>query len=159
MNNKIIICGAGGSGKDYMKRKYEKKGFRTGILDTSRPIRKREVNKVDYNFLTSETILSDEINDKYIDVSSYNGWHYGFSHEQWNNNNLFVLTPKIINKLNKLKLLDNTIIIYLDIAENVRIERLSKRNDSDNVKRRINSDRTDFNNFTIYDIVIKNELF
>jgi dephospho-CoA kinase len=49
--------------------------------------------------------------------------------------------------------------VYIDIDEDVRKERLLKRNDVDNVERRLNADHLDFLNFTDYNHSITNPLF
>ena len=57
------------------------------------------------------------------------------------------------------ELREKSFIIYLNPSEDIRLERLESRNDSDNAKRRFINDKSDFFNFLDYDIVITNEDF
>ena len=55
---------------------------------------------------------------------------------------------------------NNPIIIYFDIDESVRRQRMLERNmPGDSVERRIEADRKDFENFTNYDLKITNPDF
>jgi guanylate kinase len=47
-NKKIFIIGGGGSGKDYLRRKFEAKGYTFGIFHTTRPKRSNETEGSDY---------------------------------------------------------------------------------------------------------------
>jgi len=49
--------------------------------------------------------------------------------------------------------------VYLDIPEEIRYKRLSKRSDADSVNRRMSADKKDFEGFTDYDLVITNPSF
>ena len=51
-------------------------------------------------------------------------------------------------------------IVYLDIEESVRRQRLTKRDDNnDSIDRRVNSDKIDFKNFSNYDLKISDPEF
>ena len=50
-------------------------------------------------------------------------------------------------------------VVYLDIDESVRKERLSQRNDADKLERRLNADYLDFNDFTDFDERIEDPYF
>jgi GTPase SAR1 family protein len=54
MESKIIIVGPGGSGKDFLRKKFTDKGFTYGVSFTSRPPREGEEEGIDYFFRDAE---------------------------------------------------------------------------------------------------------
>ncbi len=68
------------------------------------------------------------------------------------------MTPSGILKL-KPNDRKNSFVIYIDIDYKTRLNRLEKRKDSDNAKRRISTDESDFFNYIDYDMNIKNPKF
>jgi guanylate kinase len=157
-HKRIILCGKAGSGKDHMRKKLEEQGFKYAVSYTTRPRRDNEVHGVDYYFLTENEFKSMIDQDGFYEHISFNGWHYGTSNEQFFNEDAFIMTPSGISKLEK----DDrakSFIIYFDIEENVRKERLSQRSDADTVDRRLEADAKDFENFTDFDICITNPNF
>jgi dephospho-CoA kinase len=54
---------------------------------------------------------------------------------------------------------DESLVVYLDMPEDIRRSRMSLRNDADNVERRIKADEVDFAKFDNYDIHIENPEF
>lgn len=161
MDKKIIICGAGGSGKDHLRKKLEKKGYKSGILHTTRPKREYEIEGKDYYFIDNKTFQENIKNNNFLEYDEYNiGWFYGLTIEEFNNKNLFVVSLKSFIKYDE-SIKNNSFTIFLDIDEEIRRYRLSKRNDADNVDRRIESDKIDLNllNIKDFDMIIKNENF
>lgn len=156
MSEKIIIVGPGGSGKDFLRKKMEEKGFMYGILFTSRPKRKEEVEGLDYFFRDEEFFKLNS--DIFLDIQIFNGWYYGISKGEFYKKNLFVFTPSGIKSLTN-DLRKSSFIIYLNPPEEFRIKRLKERNDADSFKRRLDADKKDFFGFSDYDIMIKNEDF
>jgi guanylate kinase len=150
---KIILVGKGGSGKDYLKNHLGSIGLRLSVSSTTRPPRIGEVAGVDYNF---EEILNSEY---YIELQEFNGWFYGTSVEDWNNCNVFIMTPSGITSL-PAEERKKAFVVYLDIQEDIREYRMSKRTgNADSVQRRLNVDRKDFKNFYNYDYIISSPYF
>jgi dephospho-CoA kinase len=83
----------------------------------------------------------------------FNGWCYGTSHKEFNSSNVFIFTPGGIASLPK-EVIYNSVIVYFDIDESVRYERLLERSDADTIDRRIKSDDDDFKCFINFDIKI-----
>lgn len=156
MMKRIIIVGPGGSGKDVLRKRLEKKGYRHSVSYTSRPMRNGEIEGVDYYFRDESFFI--ENSDKFIELEKFNGWYYGTTHEEFLKSDLFVLTPGGINNLPK-EVIESSFIIYINPSERVRRERLNLRDDSDSSQRRIQADRIDFDQFRTFDIQIKNEDF
>ena len=79
--------------------------------------------------------------------------------EDFNNSELFIMTPYEISNIEKMDR-DSSFIIFIDIPEDIRYTRILERNDSsDKVTRRIESDREDFNNFSDYDLRLCDSVF
>ena len=156
MKGKIVIVGPGGSGKDFLRKKMVGKGFSYGVSFTSRPPRENETEAVDYYFRDPDFF---EINkDMFLEKQTFNGWKYGISKGEFSVKNLFILSPSGLRSLSN-DYRSECFVIYLNPPLNIRRERLSERNDADNVERRILADDKDFFNFQDYDIQIKNEDF
>ena len=157
-HKRIICVGAGASGKDYARKLFEKRSFTYGISYTSRPPRKGEKDGVDYHFLSPEEFKKLIEEDFFYEHVIFNEWYYGTSNDQFYKDDIFLMTPHGISKI-KAEDRKHSFIIYFDIPEDIRRERIAKRSDADNVERRIASDKKDFKGFKDFDIVIKNEEF
>ena len=154
---KYIIVGKAASGKDYAKNILVKKGFKPLVQYTSRPIRPNEKGD-EYHFTTFEK-MEKMINErKFASVKNFNSWYYGFTINDFTNCDVAVLSPGNIFDLKHLypNLIKFSTIIYLDIPEKIRKERLKKRykggNQDDSTSRRMNADKIDFENFDYFDI-------
>lgn len=155
---KIIICGKSGSGKDFLRRRMSILGFKYAKPYSTRPKRGGEKEE-DYHYIDRESFLKLIEQNFFFDFNVYNDWFYGLSHDDWQNCNLFIMTPKSINGLAEQEI-NKTFIIYLDIEESKRIERIKNRADSsDSIERRIDADNLDFLNFSSYNLHIKNSDF
>ncbi len=156
MRHNIVIAGCAASGKDYLKSKLIQKGYIPSISDTTRPSRSNEVNGIDYNFISEDEFLVNIDSKNYLEYCNFNGWYYGtkIQKNQKPEPNIYIMTPSGIAQLPDF-FRESSLIIYLDIHEEVRLERLKSRNDSnDSLMRRLQSDRNDFLNFTDWDIRI-----
>ena len=153
MDSKIIIVGAGGSGKDFLRKKFTSKGFTYGISFTSRPPRADEEDGVDYFFRDKGFFeLNKEI---FLEIQEFNGWYYGISRGEFEEKNIFILSPAGLRSLPK-EFRDRSMVIYLDPPLGLREERLMERSDADSMERRILTDKEDFFEFSDYDMIIKN---
>ena len=156
--NKIIICGPGGSGKDELKKRFIDKGFNPSISYTTRPKRSKEIEDVDYHYTNDENFKHLIKTNQIFEYNIFNDWYYGTHIDSFKLYDIFIMTPNTINNL-PINIRNKSIVFYLNIDENIRFKRLSSRNDSDDVQRRINADKEMFNNFSNYDIVITNPNF
>lgn len=162
-NEKILICGQSGSGKDHLLRGLIKMGLRYSPKITTRPKRSLEVDGVDYKFLINESFnkLKDENKIKFYQkfVIEEVDWFYAVDSENFENNQLFIVTPNEIEQLSS-KDRRKCFVVYLDIPEDVRRSRITRRNDNnDSVERRIQSDKEDFKDFIDYDLRIVDSEF
>ena len=158
INKKILVVGHGGSGKDFLVHKLINRGFKKCISHTTRPKRKNESDKKDYYFISEKKFKENISNNSFIEYQVFNTWYYGISKKEFDECDVLIVTPHFIKQLSK-KYRDNCFIIYIDIDENIRRNRLNKRNDSDSTDRRIFEDKKLFDNFCDYDLKIKNTDF
>jgi guanylate kinase len=158
MGNKIILVGAGCSGKDHLRHKLQNKGYNYSISYTTRPPRENETDGIDYWFVNDEYFKNLIDNDGLLEYDCFNGWYYGSAKDAWEKYDLFILTPPGVAKLSTEQRKEST-IIYLNVEAVVRERRLSKRRDADLVTRRLLADYEMFKGFTEYDILIRNEDF
>lgn len=157
---RFILAGKAASGKDYAKKLLvDEMGFKRAISTTSRPMREGEEEGVDYYYTSASEFEKDIANGKFLEYQTYVGWYYGTSVESLKTGQVFIMTAEGINDVPK-DILDESYIIYFDIDEDTRRERLIKRNDTDDdMERRIAADNKDFENFNYYNLRITNPLF
>ena len=157
MKRRLILVGKGGSGKDHARKISENiVGAKYAVSYTTRPPREGEVEGVDYFFLPMRTFNKMINEDAWYEYVTFNGWNYGTSKEQFENDDLFIMTPKGLSHLSD-KDRDESIVLYLDIPEDVRRERMSKRaGNADSIERRLKADDEDFAGFEDYDFKIEN---
>lgn len=158
-HKRIILVGPGGSGKDYMRKLLESRGFRYAVSYTTRPPRPGEVNGQDYFFITQEDCERMKRHDEFYEAIEFNGWTYGTSREQFDEDDVFIMTPSGVAHINEDDR-KNSFIIYFDIDEEVRRERLANRQmPGDTLERRLIADRDLFMGFSDYDMKITNPYF
>ena len=94
----------------------------------------------------------------FIEHTLFNGWIYGTSKDEFLRSELFILTPSGISQLSE-KDRSDSFIIYIDIDEDTRRERMSERKDADSAERRLEADEKDFRNFSDFDCIITSNCF
>lgn len=156
MSKKIIIVGPGGSGKDYLRRIMVDRGFTYGVSHTSRPPREGEEEGKDYYF--RDIKFFEDNQDMFLELQTFNGWKYGISKKEFEEKDIFILSPAGLRSIPK-EIREKSFVIYVNPGSEIRLERLHARNDADDVERRYIADIRDFFNFSDYDIMITNEDF
>ena len=156
---RLIIVGKGGSGKDHLRKKLEERGFKYCISHTTRPPREGEVNGKDYHFISLDTAIHGFIlENKFYEHVVFNEWIYGTSVDEFYSSNLFIMTPSGLKSMNPEDRKES-FVVYLDIDEETRRDRLSKRNDADKLERRLKADYLDFKDFTDFDDRVEDPYF
>ena len=157
-NEKVVLLGKSGSGKDYLMRKLVGKDMIGCIKMTSRPARKYEIQGVTYDFV-SNSIFEERIeNDEFLCYQKFEvtpvdrdteTWYYGITKEEFERAQVFIMTPaefysiKFDDELRK-----KFFVVYIDIERSVREGRVIKRADkNDSIKRRMDADEIDFADF------------
>ena len=165
---KLILAGSSGCGKDYLLKQLIKKGMKYIPKITTRPKRAEETLGIEYiftdNFNFKSLLDSEKIkvsqkfyinNEKIINET----WYYGITIDNFNTNEVFIMTPYEINQLSEEDL-NNVFIIYLDIASDIRKERIKERFDSnDSIERRLKADEKDFGGFDKFNMKITDPYF
>lgn len=157
-NEKVILVGPSGSGKDHLLRGLIKMDLNYHPKITTRPKRRMENQGIEYDFITNKRFQSLLESNK-IKVYQHftineSDWYYAIDNNNFNDNQLFIMTPHEISMLSPEDR-KKCFIVYLDIDESIRRNRITRRNDnSDSVNRRIESDKEDFRNFVDYDLRI-----
>jgi len=143
----IIICGKGGSGKNYLQNILVSDfGYKPLYLSTTRPVRPNERGD-EYIFLSE-----DEFNNMdFADIQVYRDWFYGVPKDVMSpsTKNVIILTPQNIKALSEknpsFRRMWN--IIYITASDDILRDRLEQRCDQDSTSRRMASDNIDFNGF------------
>jgi len=161
MKGKIALVGAGASGKDYLRKKYMDRGFLFGVSCTTRKprINDGEVNGKDYYFLSDDEFQSKIDSDDFVEWQEFKGWRYGITKEEFERCDIMILNAEAVDLLQE-EYRNRLFVIYLDISEEIRRNRLSNRSDmGDDIERRIQADNDQFRNFLNYDCIITNDNF
>lgn len=160
---KIILVGKSGSGKDHLLRGLIKKGLRYSPKYTTRPKRKLENNGQEYFFIQNkdfELMLESNqvLTHQKFDIFG-STWYYAISKDNFNDNQVFIMTPHELSSIDS-ETRKNCFVVYLDIDFEVRKKRISGRNENaDSVDRRLAADEEDFKNFSDYDLKISDSDF
>lgn len=156
----LILVGASASGKTEIAKELLKSfNISKVVTHTTRPKRINETNDIDYHFVNKDTFLSLLNKNKFVEHSLYNGNYYGCSKDEIGDNKVVILDPNGLKAFNRLN--DKRIVSVLILTdEKTRYQRMISRGDSlENVKKRIENDRTSFDmkNIDKVDFVVKNE--
>jgi guanylate kinase len=160
---KLIILGGSASGKDHLTKELVKLGLRYSPKFTTRPKRLNESHGVDYDFIDYNLYVdfldSGKIKTSQSFVIDGVNWYYGVTKDNWNNNQLFIMTPIELKQLSESDR-KSSFVVYLNIDQSIRKERLLERNDNnDSIDRRIMADEKDFKGFEDYDLSITDSEF
>lgn len=157
---RVIICGKAGSGKDYLRDAVRERGVLScNVSATTRPPRANEVDGEAYHFYTNEVFDYLKTQKGFYEHGAFNGWQYGTLLTSWQTSQIFIMTPAGIRSMTPADRAESY-VLYLDISEDVRRQRLSQRvGDADSVERRLAADERDFAEFTDYDYSITNPVF
>lgn len=157
-NKRIILVGCAGSGKDYLASAFIDAGFKKDVSITTRPMRDGEVDGLTYQYVTDAVFDMGIFNDQFYEHVEFNGWKYGTTRDDWENADVFIMTPSGVSTI-KSEDRKNCVIVYIDIDEDIRRKRVSLRSDADSTERRIKADQKDFAGFIDYDYRITDPLF
>lgn len=167
-NEKCVILGHSGSGKDFLFRKLVEKGLKPCIKWTTRPSRKYEKQGINYNFVDVNTFVDSINQNKFLSYQSFEvtpegrepeTWYYGITIEDFENSQVMIMTPGEFKNIDPEQR-KGCFVVYLDISREVREQRLFHREDkNDSIKRRLDADVLDFKDFSDYDLKITDPEF
>lgn len=157
MIDKFIIIGKAASGKDFLQKQLISNGWIPLRQYTTRPKRPTEIGD-EYHFVSDEEF--NRISKDLMSVQCFNGWMYGYDIKEALASDVMIFSPANMMDLLNIsvdsctlgrELIDRSTIVYLDIDENIRRERLSVRyvggNEDDSLERRLQADSKDFEFF------------
>ena len=126
----ICIVGAGGTGKDTLARLLVSRLPNIGhlvISETTRPMRPREHDGLDYHFISDEEFASTA----HIEQREYRGWHYGIPRSEIMLDKINVAVVDVAGALNLKEYADKMGIpimcVYLSATGPTRYARMLKR--------------------------------
>lgn len=154
MEHKIVIlCGKSSSGKDLIKNKLIKNGYKGIVTNTTRPPREGEQNGINYNFLTEYHFLQLIKEGEMIEYHKYNTefgvWYYGSSANNIDltkHDYVIVLTLEGAEAYVNYFGAENCIVFYIDAPKSVREQRAKERGsfNQNEWDRRVKTDNADF---------------
>ena len=128
-NAKVLLVGKSGSGKntvqDYLVKKY---GLKPLLSYTTRERRFPEENT--HTFITLQEYEGFKQTD-FIAYTFYNGNHYFATKKQFEEADMYIIDLDGVEYISKLNLELETpyVVIYLDVPEEIRRQRMESRND------------------------------
>ena len=159
MTGKIAIVGKAASGKDFLKKKLISRGLRFGVSSTTREPREGEVHGIDYKFLTRENFERHIAFNTMLLYQEFNGNYYGITEPEFKSSDAMILNVEVLKNMPS-EMRQNLFVIYLDIDDSVRIERMQQRGFStDDIIRRMKADYDEYEGFDNYDLRITNPKF
>ena len=158
----IVLSGPSASGKtEVAKLLMNEYGIKRVITTTTRPMRKGEVDGIDYYFVSKER-FKEMINEGlFVEYTEYNGNLYGSLKSEIADNKVIAIEPNGMRAY--IALNDPHIIVfYLDVCEKVRRERMLMRGDSpENVEQRLIEDKVRFgkDNIPEVDVIVDSQSY
>lgn len=113
------------------------------VSTTTRPSREGEVQGVDYDFITDEESRAIEARDGFAELVTFRGYRYGVTKEEFRNKlhsgagvAFLIVEPEGIDHYVKpaLEAGANWLKVYIDIEQEVQVERFKKRMEADVLK-------------------------
>lgn len=158
LKKRVILAGKAASGKDFLRNEFTLHGYKPDISVTTRPPRLGEKDGDAYHFIDESYFNKLVDDDMLYEHIRFNGWGYGTLRKSWNESDVFIMTPSGIKHILPEERTE-CVILYIDVDEETRRNRLSLRSDSDSVERRLEADEKDFADFNDYDLCITNPNF
>lgn len=141
----ILLIGASACGKTEVALTLANKyGIKKAITHTSRPMRKGEIDGIDYYFVSDNEFINLMRQSIFVETTSYNGHYYGCSKNEIADDKCVVIDPNGLRSFNSLN--DSRIVsFYLEASEEVRKERMLERGDpAPLIEDRLRNDRLTF---------------
>lgn len=158
------LIGHSASGKSSIERSLTEEGYDRIISHTTRPMRYKEENGVDYFYVSEEEFADLKNTGFFSETAQYREWNYGMSLsgvDYENKDYIAVVTVHGYAELLKEVGKENIVSIFVTADERLRMHRLLDRGDDiDEIMRRIKNDRIDFQGIEdICDYVVDNNSY
>lgn len=139
----ITITGPSGSGKTTlvnMLREHWQEKIYVAISDTTRYPRDGEVDGVDYRFVSLEVFNLKLQNNLYLETIEFKGNYYGYANAEFacceRTPVIAIVEPSGVVQLEKR--FGNVIKVFLDVPDEIRIERMKVQRGEQKAKNRLN---------------------
>lgn len=157
----IVLTGKTASGKDtigdILLKKYQ--NLKKLTTTTARTKREREVNGVDYNFITQGEFKKKINNNKFLEYVEYGGNLYGTEKTEFIHDGMILwkIDPSRAGKVREL-ISKKLMVIYITTDEQEILKRLEKRGLSkEEIRKRMLDDKEIWEKYkNSYDFVIEN---
>ena len=158
----FLITAPSGAGKTTFVKAIEQQGlWKECISHTTRPMRTGEKDGVTYHFVDSETFISMDKNDKFVEKVVYNKNHYGISRDEikrvHNSGSHAVIIVDYDGYSQVKSIYPDAIGIFLYATkEDCMINMLSRGDSLNDALERINKYDKEISNKIDFDYIIKN---
>lgn len=160
----LAFIGEAGAGKDSLAKAVIKRNpeFHNIVSCTTRPKREKEVEGIDYHFLTIEEFTNKVLNYEMLEATEFNDWFYGTSIDSLDENkiNVGVFNPAGIESLLSRSKEISLYVFWVKASDKTRLMRQLEREDNPNIDeiiRRYKADKMDFDDIDFKYIAINNE--
>lgn len=150
MYNIVVLIGKAGSGKDSILKEVVKQipTLHKVIPYTTRPKREKEIDGVDYYFISPNDFATKIMMNKMIEFTEFNDWFYGTGYGGLNEDkiNIGVFNPAAVDVLCYDRNV-RPLIFYIDASNKNRLLRQLNREDDPDIEeiiRRYRTDKIDF---------------
>lgn len=152
----ILFCGMSSSGKTYLSKKYSEENSNSQLIVTytTRPMRSKEINHIDYHFVTDDEfdvlkLTGRLIEERIYHVGTFTDWRYGTGHfvNEWCNEYVGVFDLTGIEAIIKAYPDAEVVVNYVYCPAYIRHHRAEKRDanfDLAEWERRLKADEEDF---------------
>lgn len=151
MNEKMfVICGETNTGKSTIAKEMENMGIKRVVTYTTRKPRKKEINGIDYHFISEKEFLEKKANGFFAETASYEKAtegcvYYGSAKEDYLLGGVIILNPIGIRQVKDFLNTINAPVYKLSLPEDTLRMRAIKRGDAfSEIERRLAADRIDF---------------
>lgn len=126
----IILIGPSASGKtEVCKLLCSKFNYKKFITTTTRQIRNKEINGLDYYFISLDEFKNKINNNEFIETVFYNNNYYGTEKKEISLNSVLIVEPNGLKHFNNLK--NHSIVsFFLESSKELRKERMLQRGDN-----------------------------
>ena len=160
----VSLSGVSCSGKSSVLKEMIKLGYDPVVSYTTRPIRRGEINGIDYHFCNNEYFEELKDNGFFAETTSYqiddnSIWNYGTAKKDLALNKVAILNPEGLKNLKQNKSLNIVSFLLLTNDNNIQ-NRLKIRGDNNKeASRRIEADKNDFIDINSYiDFAIRTDI-
>lgn len=148
----IVLIGASASGKTEIAKVLTKMGYQKCITSTTREKREKELDGVDYHFLSKEEFNKIILLNGFAEVTTYQDNFYGTQKKDLKEDSLIIVDPNGANAIVEL-FRDNVFVVLVKSKKRLRLERMSFRNDdTQSIKKRLKTDDKIFRKRNIHKI-------